>query len=200
MNRKSFYYHFRDKYDLVNSISKLSSLRRCSAAPMRAPWALIGDLCEYFYENRAFYHNALSVEGRDCLPGLLPGDSGRARSSGPMMKIFEGEGEDRSFFQLLGDTPSLRPCSAGFPTGIVCPLTALPGFCAAVCWVGRRSCLTAQLESRAESALWLFFPANCNGYRIKMGRAGKYAVKFFQLLCTSHLPPLFGRRYIILLL
>ena len=32
-----------------------------------------------------------------------------------------------------------------------------------------------------------------------MGRAGKYAVKFFQLLCTSHLPPLFGRRYKLIL-
>ena len=65
MNRKSFYYHFRDKYDLVNWIFQTEFLTAVQRRPYESTWALIGDLCEYFYENRAFYHNALSVEGQN---------------------------------------------------------------------------------------------------------------------------------------
>ena len=65
MNRKSFYYHFRDKYDLVNWIFQTEFLTAVQRRPYESTWALIRDLCEYFYENRAFYHNALSVEGQN---------------------------------------------------------------------------------------------------------------------------------------
>lgn len=77
--------------------SKLSSLRRCSAAPYESTWALIGDLCEYFYENRAFYHNALSVEGQNSFQDYF------REILAPVMRayaedLFEGEGEDADFF------------------------------------------------------------------------------------------------------
>ena len=70
MNRKSFYYHFRDKYDLVNWIFQTEFLTAVQRRPYESTWALIGDLCEYFYENRAFYHNALSVEGQNSFQDL----------------------------------------------------------------------------------------------------------------------------------
>lgn len=69
MNRKSFYYHFRDKYDLLNWIFDteiISFVKNFSASQnveerideMRA-------VCEYFYENRNFYRKALKVEGQN---------------------------------------------------------------------------------------------------------------------------------------
>lgn len=65
MNRKSFYYHFRDKYDLVNWIFQTEFLEAVQRRPYDSAWPLIQELCDYFYENRAFYHNALSVQGQN---------------------------------------------------------------------------------------------------------------------------------------
>lgn len=65
VNRKSFYYHFRDKYDLVNWIFQTEFLEAVQRRPYDSAWPLLQDLCTYFYENRAFYHNALSVQGQN---------------------------------------------------------------------------------------------------------------------------------------
>lgn len=97
MNRKSFYYHFRDKYDLVNWIFQTEFLTAVQRRPYESTWALIGDLCEYFYENRAFYHNALSVEGQNSFQDYF------REILAPVMRayaedLFEGEGEDADFF------------------------------------------------------------------------------------------------------
>jgi probable dihydroxyacetone kinase regulator len=64
LNRKSFYYHFHDKYELVNWIyeneightihEELSDRHTSELALM---------ICTYFEENRAFYSNALEVTG-----------------------------------------------------------------------------------------------------------------------------------------
>ena len=65
MNRKSFYYHFRDKYDLVNWIyytEFLAVLRRREDA---AGWEVLRDLCLYFEENREFYRKTFEVEGQN---------------------------------------------------------------------------------------------------------------------------------------
>ena len=65
MNRKSFYYHFKDKYDLVNWIfytEFISAIRSCE---LENGWELMQDVCEYFYQNRRFYMNALEVHGQD---------------------------------------------------------------------------------------------------------------------------------------
>ena len=65
MNRKSFYYHFRDKYDLVNWIFQNEFLSLLETAENTDHWAIMDLLCTYFYENRAFYSNALSVQGQN---------------------------------------------------------------------------------------------------------------------------------------
>ena len=69
MNRKSFYYHFKDKYDLVNWIfdTDFISLAALEPAPGSAPerWDLIETICDYFYDNRAFYRKALQITGQN---------------------------------------------------------------------------------------------------------------------------------------
>lgn len=97
MNRKSFYYHFRDKYDLVNWIFQTEFLTAVQRRPYESTWALIRDLCEYFYENRAFYHNALSVEGQNSFQDYF------REILAPVVRayaedVFDQEGEDTVFF------------------------------------------------------------------------------------------------------
>jgi len=69
MNRKSFYYHFKDKYDLVNWIfdTEFIALANESATDLSANdrWDLIERACLYFYENRSFYRRALKVKGQN---------------------------------------------------------------------------------------------------------------------------------------
>lgn len=65
MNRKSFYYHFRDKYDLVNWIYDIEFISIVSKKEYRSAWELLQDLCTYFYENRTFYRKALQMEGQN---------------------------------------------------------------------------------------------------------------------------------------
>ena len=69
MNRKSFYYHFRDKYDLMNWIFDTDFIaftkESVSLLWPEDRWELIERICEYFYENRRFYRNALQVKGQN---------------------------------------------------------------------------------------------------------------------------------------
>ncbi len=65
MNRKSFYYHFKDKYDLVNWIYYTEFLAVAQGREYRGNWDLLRDLCIYFYENRDFYRKTLQIEGQN---------------------------------------------------------------------------------------------------------------------------------------
>ena len=65
MNRKSFYYHYRDKYDLVNWIYDIEFIAIVSKKEYLSAWELLKDLCTYFYENRIFYRKALQMEGQN---------------------------------------------------------------------------------------------------------------------------------------
>ena len=62
MNRKSFYYHFCDKYDLVNWIfdTEFSEIRN---RPDHI--ANFEEICEYFYSDREFYRSALQITGQN---------------------------------------------------------------------------------------------------------------------------------------
>ena len=68
MNRKSFYYHFKDKYDLVNWIFDIGFVSTVAYAPDNAQWSP-WDFCEslfgYLYENRSFYRMALCITGQN---------------------------------------------------------------------------------------------------------------------------------------
>ena len=62
MNRKSFYYHFKDKYDLVNWIFDMEYLQLSSRQDYAGIWDFLTELCSFFYENRSFYRRASSLE------------------------------------------------------------------------------------------------------------------------------------------
>lgn len=70
MNRKSFYYHFKDKYDLVNWIFDVEMTglirQRDDDASYEERWEFIERACDYFYENRTFYRRALQIHGQNC--------------------------------------------------------------------------------------------------------------------------------------
>ncbi|MDO5423859.1 MAG: dihydroxyacetone kinase transcriptional activator DhaS [Eubacteriales bacterium] len=65
MSRKSFYYHFKDKYDLVNWIYYNEFLSVAKDKEYKDEWEFLTDICTYFYENRAFYQKALKIEGQN---------------------------------------------------------------------------------------------------------------------------------------
>lgn len=74
MNRKSFYYHFKDKYDLVNWIFDTEFVEVNQTNAMYAQnesfafddrWKNIEIICDYFYENRSFYRRVLKVDGQN---------------------------------------------------------------------------------------------------------------------------------------
>ncbi|MEG1523918.1 MAG: TetR/AcrR family transcriptional regulator C-terminal domain-containing protein [Clostridia bacterium] len=65
MSRKGFYYHFKDKYDLVNWVFYEEFIASVLNRTYVSPWEFFDDICLYFYENRAFYINAFQVEGQN---------------------------------------------------------------------------------------------------------------------------------------
>lgn len=65
MNRKSFYYHFKDKYDLMNWIFDTEFLKAIEGNLQGDTWKLLEELCDYFYENKQFYRNALKIKGQN---------------------------------------------------------------------------------------------------------------------------------------
>ncbi len=65
MNRKSFYYHFKDKYDLINWIFNSEFIIGLQNRLYDNEWDIIRDICTYFYENRDFYRKALQIEGQN---------------------------------------------------------------------------------------------------------------------------------------
>lgn len=62
MNRKSFYYHFKDKYDLVNWIYDIEFVTVVKQKTYQSDLEFLEDLCRYFYENKSFYRKALKVK------------------------------------------------------------------------------------------------------------------------------------------
>ena len=68
MSRKSFYYHFKDKYDLVSFIfdSEFAEYRKQA---VHGSW--LEQLCRYLYEHREFYRVVLQYEGQNCFVDYL---------------------------------------------------------------------------------------------------------------------------------
>ena len=66
MNRKSFYYHFKDKYDLLNWILDTELLNTALMNPPQGDsWTRIRQLLVYLYENRSMVCKALAIEGQN---------------------------------------------------------------------------------------------------------------------------------------
>lgn len=75
MNRKSLYYHFKDKYDLINWIFdtefphiEIKALTKYSYEQKKEYMLL---LCKYLYENRLFYRKAFKINDQNSLSNHL---------------------------------------------------------------------------------------------------------------------------------
>ena len=71
MNRKSFYYHFKDKYDLLNWIFDTEFREFAIQNETLETWDLMRGLCYYLYENRKFYRKAFAVDGQNSFSSYL---------------------------------------------------------------------------------------------------------------------------------
>lgn len=67
INRNSFYYHFKDKYDLVNWIfyTEIAAELNREEVLNGSNWTLIESIWCFLYESKDFYRNALSVSGQN---------------------------------------------------------------------------------------------------------------------------------------
>ncbi len=69
MNRKSFYYHFKDKYDLVNWIFDTSFISLATSDAVKNMgndrWGFIEMACRHFYQDRDFYRKAFQIQGQN---------------------------------------------------------------------------------------------------------------------------------------
>lgn len=102
MNRKSFYYHFRDKYDLVNWIFDVEFITIVSVDVSENIEELIQLLCNYFYENRTFYRKALQIEGQNCFKDHFR-EYMRPVIEARMQRYFERGYKEEFFVQFITD-------------------------------------------------------------------------------------------------
>ena len=66
MNRKSFYYHFHDKYELVVWIFEHEFIDSIKTYTVGNVWDTMSALCKYFYSNKTFYKKILQIDGQNC--------------------------------------------------------------------------------------------------------------------------------------
>ena len=62
INRKSFYYHFNDKYDLINWIFDSEFIEKVKKQGEYLRFDFIDDMCRYFYENKDFYRKIIKTD------------------------------------------------------------------------------------------------------------------------------------------
>ena len=67
INRNSFYYHFQDKYELMNWIFDMEFIEFIQRGDKDKSIEEMMALFRILYDNRAFYRNALSVQGQNSL-------------------------------------------------------------------------------------------------------------------------------------
>lgn len=72
ISRKTFYYHFQDKYDVVNWIFSVEIVDGILESTSFANW-MDGSykLCRYIKENKTFYINAANASGQNCFIKFL---------------------------------------------------------------------------------------------------------------------------------
>lgn len=65
MNRKSFYYHFKDKYDLVNWIYYTEFIGAVKDKEYKDGFVFLLDVCEFLEQNKRFYRKVLKYDGQN---------------------------------------------------------------------------------------------------------------------------------------
>ena len=68
VGRNTFYYHFEDKYDLVNWYFQSGITQFLVERGAYTSWdSLLAAIKDYFFENKVFYCNALAYNGQNSL-------------------------------------------------------------------------------------------------------------------------------------
>lgn len=72
LNRQTFYYHFKDKFDLVNWVYYNEAVKSVSDYSNYEHWSDgIRKVFLYLLENKTFYINALNTPGQNAFDGYL---------------------------------------------------------------------------------------------------------------------------------
>lgn len=72
ISRKTFYYHFQDKYDVVNWIFSVEIVDGILENTTFSNWMKGSlQLCCYIRENKTFYKNAVNASGQNCFIQFL---------------------------------------------------------------------------------------------------------------------------------
>ncbi len=103
INRKSFYYHFRDKYDLVNWIFYVGFVGGLKPEDYESGWDCLRDVLEYFYSEKDFYRAALRIEGQNSFRDYLS-EVMRPVSEFFLQDILAGNQEDEFFLTFILDS------------------------------------------------------------------------------------------------
>ena len=67
MNRKSFYYHFKDKFDLIDWIYSAEINAAAQGKNYTDKWEFISDMCGVIWQNRKFYRQVFQIKGQNSL-------------------------------------------------------------------------------------------------------------------------------------
>ena len=116
INRKSFYYHFRDKYDLVNWIFYVGFIEELNLTSYDNGWQLMEDMCGYFYREKEFYRAALKIEGQNSFKDYLI-DTVTSIAEFFMQDIMPHNDDDNFFISFVTDallTSIVRWLSDGY--------------------------------------------------------------------------------------
>lgn len=71
LNRKSFYYHFRDKYDLLNWMFLTGYESYCAGHPVKTGIGHLQRLADFFETDRPFWRKAIRIQGQNSLTDSL---------------------------------------------------------------------------------------------------------------------------------
>ena len=102
MNRKSFYYHFKDKYDLVNWIFYSEFLLRARDIQYETSWDFFSSICTYFYENRRFYIRAFETQGQNSFTDYV-GEVLHPIASAYLSEEFEEDSDNQYYADFFTD-------------------------------------------------------------------------------------------------
>lgn len=65
VSRKTFYYHFQDKYALMEWIFETEFVNVMRDDPVQDRWAIIDALCQYLYRERKYYGKLMQFQGQN---------------------------------------------------------------------------------------------------------------------------------------
>ncbi len=106
MNRKSFYYHFKDKYDLINWIFDAETRDLVAAINQEETYTgrmeFLEKICDYLYMNRDFYRRALKIEGQNSLSDHIR-EYTKPVFKERFMKLFPGDDIDEFYVEFFSD-------------------------------------------------------------------------------------------------